>query len=54
MSVPSNAVAAGLRAGRTRSDDFSDPDLESTSYTRIANYLERRYASVATAADRLF
>lgn len=37
-----NAVAAGLRAGRTRSIGLVIPDLENTSYTRIANYLERR------------
>lgn len=36
-----NAVAAGLRAGRTRSIGLVIPDLENTSYTRIANYLER-------------
>lgn len=37
-----NAVAAGLRAGRTRSIGLVIPDLENTSYTRIANYLERK------------
>ena len=37
-----NAVAAGLRAGRTRSISLVIPDLENTSYTRIANYLERQ------------
>lgn len=37
-----NAVAAGLRAGRTRSIGLVIPDLENTSYTRIANHLERR------------
>lgn len=37
-----NAVAAGLRAGRTRSIGLVIPDLENTSYTRIANYLERQ------------
>lgn len=37
-----NAVAAGLRAGRTRSFGLVIPDLENTSYTRIANYLERQ------------
>lgn len=37
-----NAVAAGLRAGRTRSIGLIIPDLENTSYTRIANYLERQ------------
>lgn len=36
-----NAVAAGLRAGRTFYWSC-DPDLENTSYTRIANYLERQ------------
>ncbi|MGK2946714.1 MAG: catabolite repressor/activator [Candidatus Malihini olakiniferum] len=35
-----NAVAAGLRAGRTRSIGLVIPDLENTSYTKIANYLE--------------
>ncbi|CDG18727.1 catabolite repressor/activator [Xenorhabdus doucetiae] len=37
-----NAVAAGLRAGKTRSIGLVIPDLENTSYTRIANYLERQ------------
>lgn len=37
-----NAVAAGLRAGRTRSIGLVIPDLENTSYTRIAHYLERQ------------
>lgn len=37
-----NAVAAGLRAGRTRSIGLVIPDLGNTSYTRIANYLERQ------------
>lgn len=37
-----NAVAAGLRAGRTRSIGLVIPDLENTSYTKIANYLERQ------------
>lgn len=37
-----NAVAAGLRAGRTRSIGLVIPDTENTSYTRIANYLERQ------------
>ncbi|CAK9886045.1 MAG: Catabolite repressor/activator [Candidatus Erwinia impunctatus] len=37
-----NAVAAGLRAGRTRSIGLVIPDLENSSYTRIANYLERQ------------
>ncbi|PLM10547.1 catabolite repressor/activator, partial [Klebsiella pneumoniae] len=37
-----NAVAAGLRAGRARSIGLVIPDLENTSYTRIANYLERQ------------
>lgn len=36
-----NAVAAGLRAGRTFSIGLIIPDLENTSYTRIANHLER-------------
>ena len=40
-----NAVAAGLRAGRTRSIGLVIPDLENTSYTRIANYLERRVSA---------
>ena len=35
-------MAAGLRAGRTRSIGLVIPDLENTSYTRIANYLERQ------------
>jgi len=37
-----NAVAAGLRAGKTRSIGLVIPDLENTSYTRIAKYLERQ------------
>lgn len=37
-----NAVAAGLRAGRTRSIGLVIPDFENTSYTRIASYLERQ------------
>ncbi|NMC24068.1 catabolite repressor/activator [Rahnella inusitata] len=37
-----NAVAAGLRAGRTRSIGLVIPDLENTSYTKIANFLERQ------------
>lgn len=37
-----NAVAAGLRAGKTRSIGLVIPDLENTSYTRIASYLERQ------------
>lgn len=37
-----NAVAAGLRAGKTRSIGLVIPDLENISYTRIANYLERQ------------
>ncbi len=37
-----NAVAAGLRAGKTRSIGLVIPDLENKSYTRIANYLERQ------------
>lgn len=36
-----NAVAAGLRAGKTRSIGIIIPDLENISYTRIANYLEQ-------------
>ena len=36
-----NAVAAGLRAGKTRSIGLVIPDLENTSYTRIAKHLER-------------
>ncbi|WP_085248467.1 catabolite repressor/activator [Gilliamella mensalis] len=36
-----NAVAAGLRAGKTRTIGFIIPDLENNSYTRIANYLEQ-------------
>ncbi|WP_392566904.1 catabolite repressor/activator [Utexia brackfieldae] len=36
-----NAIAAGLRAGRTSSLGLVIPDLENLSYTRIANYLER-------------
>lgn len=36
-----NAVAAGLRAGKTRSIGIIIPDLENNSYTRIANYLEQ-------------
>ncbi|OCG01501.1 catabolite repressor/activator [Gilliamella sp. wkB112] len=36
-----NAVAAGLRAGKTRSVGIIIPDLENISYTRIANYLEQ-------------
>lgn len=37
-----NAVAAGLRAGKTRSIGLVIPDLENTSYTRIAKHLERQ------------
>ncbi|WP_294844306.1 catabolite repressor/activator [uncultured Gilliamella sp.] len=36
-----NAVAAGLRAGKTRTIGIIIPDLENNSYTRIANYLEQ-------------
>lgn len=36
-----NAVAAGLRAGKTRSIGIIIPDLENISYTRIANYIEQ-------------
>ncbi len=36
-----NAIAAGLRVGRTRSFGLVIPDLENASYTRIAKYLER-------------
>ena len=36
-----NAVAAGLRAGKTRSIGIIIPDLENISFTRIANYLEQ-------------
>ncbi|OCG06712.1 DNA-binding transcriptional regulator FruR [Gilliamella sp. wkB178] len=36
-----NAVAAGLRAGKTKSIGVIIPDLENISYTRIANYLEQ-------------
>lgn len=35
-----NAVAAGLRAGKTYSIGLIIPDLENISYTRIANHLE--------------
>lgn len=50
-----NAVAAGLRAGRTRSIGLVIPDLENTSYTRIANYLERPGTPAwLPTADRLF
>ncbi len=37
-----NAVAAGLRAGKTRSIGLVIPDLENGSYTRIAKYLEQQ------------
>ncbi len=37
-----NAVAAGLRAGHTNSIGLVIPDLENSSYTRIAKYLERQ------------
>lgn len=36
-----NAVAAGLREGKTRSIGIIIPDLENSSYTRIASYLEQ-------------
>lgn len=36
-----NAIAAGLRVGRTRSFGLVIPDLENASYTRIAKFLER-------------
>lgn len=36
-----NVVAAGLRAGKTFSIGLVIPDLENTSYTRIANHLEQ-------------
>ncbi|OTP82562.1 catabolite repressor/activator [Gilliamella apicola] len=36
-----NAVAAGLRAGKTHTIGIIIPDLENISYTRIANYLEQ-------------
>lgn len=36
-----NVVAAGLRAGKTRSIGLIIPDLENTSYTRIASQLEQ-------------
>ncbi|CAA2931240.1 Catabolite repressor/activator [Arsenophonus endosymbiont of Bemisia tabaci Q2] len=41
-----NAVAAGLRAGRTHLIALVIPDLENTSYTQIANYLERKEVNV--------
>lgn len=41
-----NVVAAGLRAGRSRSIGFVMPDLENNSYTRIAKYLEQRARQV--------
>lgn len=37
-----NAVAAGLRAGKTHSIGLIIPDLENISYTRIANHLEHK------------
>lgn len=37
-----NAVAAGLRAGKTYSIGLIIPDLENISYTRIANHLESK------------
>lgn len=36
-----NAVAAGLRAGKTRTIGIIIPDFENISYTRIANYIEQ-------------
>lgn len=36
-----NQVAAGLRAGKTRTIGIIIPDLENSSYTTIANYLEQ-------------
>lgn len=36
-----NVVAAGLRAGKTRSIGIIIPDLENSSYTRIANHFEK-------------
>ncbi|MCX8580737.1 catabolite repressor/activator [Gilliamella sp. B3482] len=36
-----NAVAAGLRAGKTRTIGIIIPDFENISYTRIASYLEQ-------------
>ncbi|XKM14015.1 catabolite repressor/activator [Orbaceae bacterium ac157xtp] len=36
-----NPVATGLRVGRTHSIGIIIPDLENTSYTRIANHFER-------------
>ena len=49
-----NAVAAGLRAGRTRSIGTVIPDLENTSYTRIANYGTPGAPAWLPIADRLF
>ncbi len=37
-----NVVAAGLRAGKTKTIGIIIPDLENISYTRIANHLEQR------------
>jgi len=37
-----NAVAAGLRAGKTYSIGLIIPDLENISYTKIANHLEHK------------
>ncbi|WP_392562742.1 catabolite repressor/activator [Orbus sturtevantii] len=37
-----NAVAAGLRVGKTNSIGLIIPDLENISYTKIANHLEHR------------
>lgn len=40
-----NAVAAGLRVGKTHSFGVIIPDLENSSYTLIAKYLERQARS---------
>ena len=40
-----NAVATGLRVGKTRSFGVIIPDLENSSYTLIAKYLERQARS---------
>lgn len=48
-----NAVAAGLRAGRTRSIGLVIPDTENTSYTRIANYGASGAPARLSAIDRL-
>lgn len=37
-----NTVVTGLRAGRIRSIGLVTPDLGNTSYTHIANHLERQ------------